>query len=187
MDEWHKMQGEVLSFQEYQSMICIISLRNLRHFTAWNASNYPVVCVKSLGEMMQMMRWGDFSHIILPLWRQENGARNVSWCLLEWLVKYWLAGDKPYKNIPLNHSFLELTRTYSTHTRNHSTGSIAFIRLLKSHHLSCEWCGLWLPLNPHHGLQWRKFGQIYHVNRRKVDAVQLCFCYQDCLKVRQLR
>jgi len=28
------MQGEVLSFQKYQSMICIISPRNLRHFTA---------------------------------------------------------------------------------------------------------------------------------------------------------
>ena len=143
MDEWHKMRGEVLSFQKYQSMICIISLRNLHHFTAWNASNYPVVCAESLGEMMQMMRWGDFSHIILLWWRQENGARNVSWCLLERLINYWLAGDKPYKNIPPNHSFLELTRTYSIHTRNHSIGSIAFIRLLKSHHLSCEWCGLW--------------------------------------------
>jgi len=80
------MQGELLSFQEYQFMICIISSRNLRHFTAWNVSNYPVVCVKSLGEMMQMMRWGDFSHLILPWWRQENGARNVSWRLSEWLI-----------------------------------------------------------------------------------------------------
>ena len=130
-------------FQLFPDVICIILLLDLTHIVAQSPSFHQVKCLKSLGEMMQMTRWDDFSHIILPWWRQENGARNVSCCLLEWLVKYWLAGNKPYKNIPSNHSFLELTKTYSIHTRNHSIGSIAFIHLLKSHHLSCEWYGLW--------------------------------------------